>query len=117
MNFNVSSPDVVAELHTLVYLLPADFLGGAPLAHVVLLLGPLRPVGRGAPHDGGQTPVLLHLACLDGLGALLRVPVLVVTHVTLQTAHYIILALRIDNPELIILTVSQKTMKNNSQGR
>ena len=110
-------PDVVAELHAGGDLLLALGHRAAALAHVVLLLRPLGPVGRGGPGDGRQAPVLLILACLDGLGALLRVPVLVVTHVTLQTAHYIILALRIDNPELIILTVSQKTMKNNSQGR
>ena len=47
----------------------------------------LCPVGGGAPYYCGQAPVLLDLASLDGLGALLCVPVLVVTHVTLQTAH------------------------------
>ena len=77
----------MAELHALGDLLTADLLGGAPLADVVLLLRPLCPVGGGAPHDGGQAPVLLDLASLDGLGALLCVPVLVVTHVTLQTVH------------------------------
>lgn len=77
----------MAELHALGDLLVADLLGGAPLAHIILLLRPLGPVGGGAPHDGGQTPVLLNLTSLDGLGALLCVPVLVVTHVTLQTAH------------------------------
>ena len=77
----------MTELHTLVDLLAADLLGGAPLAHVILLLCPLGPVGGGAPHDGGQAPVLLHLARLDRLGALLRVPILIVTHVTFQTAH------------------------------
>ena len=80
-------PDVVAELHTVPDLLLALGHVSTPLAHVVLLLRPLGPVGRGGPHDGGQTSVLLELTSLDGLGALLRVPVLVVTHVTLQTVH------------------------------
>ena len=48
----------MAELHALVDLLAADLLGGAPLAHVILLLSPLGPVGGGAPHDGGQAPVI-----------------------------------------------------------
>ena len=48
----------MAELHALVDLLAADLLGGAPLAHVILLLCPLGPVGGGAPHDGGQAPVI-----------------------------------------------------------
>ena len=65
----------------------ADLLGGAPLAHVVLLLRPLGPVGRGGPGDGGQTPVLFILACLDGLGALLSVAILVITNIAFQARH------------------------------
>ena len=75
----------MTQLHTLFDLNVTNLFRGTPLAHVVLLLRPLGPVGRGGPHDGGQTSVLLELTSLDGLGALLRVPVLVVTHVTLQT--------------------------------
>ena len=77
----------MTQLHTLLDLNVTNLFRGTPLAHVVLLLRPLGPVGRGGPHDGGQTSVLLELTSLDGLGALLRVPVLVVTHVTLQTGH------------------------------
>ena len=77
----------MTQLHTLLDLNGTNLFRGTPLAHVVLLLRPLGPVGRGGPHDGGQTSVLLELTSLDGLGALLRVPVLVVTHVTLQTGH------------------------------
>ena len=75
----------MTQLHTLLDLNVTNLFRGTPLAHVVLLLRPLGPVGRGGPHDGGQTSVLFELTSLDGLGALLRVPVLVVTHVTLQT--------------------------------
>ena len=80
-------PDVVAELHAGRDLLLALRHRGAALAHVVLLLRPLGPVGRGGPGDRGQAAVLLVLAGLDGLGALLRVPVLVVADIALQAAH------------------------------
>ena len=65
----------------------ADLLRGAPLAHVVLLLRPLGPVGRGGPGDGGQAPVLLILTGLDGLGALLSVAILVITNIAFQARH------------------------------
>lgn len=77
-------PDVVTELHTLRYHLVTLGLGGTLFTDVVLFLGPLGPVGRGGPGDGGQTPVLLVLAGLDCLRTFLRVPVLLVTHIALQ---------------------------------
>ena len=80
-------PDVVAQLHAVLDHLLTLLLVGAPLAHVVLLLSPLGPVGGGGPGDGGQTSVLLILAGLDSLRALLRIAVLVVADVTLQGRH------------------------------
>ena len=80
-------PDVVAELHTVPDLLLALGHVSTPLAHVVLLLRSLGPVGGGGPGDRGEAPVLLVLTGLDGLGALLGVAVLAVTHVALQPDH------------------------------
>ena len=82
--FPVLVPDVVTELHAGGDGLVTDLLRGAPLAHVVLLLRPLGPVGRGGPGDGGQAPVLLVLASLDGLGALLSVTILIITNIAFQ---------------------------------
>ena len=80
-------PNVVTQLHAGGNGLVADLLRGAPLAHVVLLLRPLGPVGRGGPGNRRQASVLLILARLDGLGALLRVAILVITNLTLQTTN------------------------------
>ena len=77
----------MTQLHTLLDLNVTNLFRGTPLTHVILLLRPLGPVGRGGPGDGGEAPVLLVLAGLDGLGAFLRVAVLVVADIALQAGH------------------------------
>ena len=78
-------PDVVTQVQAPLDRLVAGLLGGAPLAHIILFLSPLRPVWCGGPGDGGQTSVLVKLTGLDSLGALLCVPVLLITNITLET--------------------------------
>ena len=47
----------------------------------------LRPVGRRAPPDDREAPVVLLLAGGDGLNAFVGVAVLVVAHVTFQAIN------------------------------